>query len=56
MISLLKLPSIREKICLTYYNAEYYISTSQIENSSNAVLEALLLSKNIILSKYSFAQ
>ena len=32
------------------YNAEYYISASQIENSSNAVLEALLLSKNIILS------
>ncbi len=45
------LPSIsRENLLNLLYNAEYYISTSQIENSSNAVLEALLLSKNIILS------
>ena len=44
-------PSIsRENLLNLLYNAEYYISTSQIENSSNAVLEALLLSKNIILS------
>ena len=44
-------PSISRKDLLNLlYNAEYYISTSQIENSSNAVLEALLLSKNIILS------
>ncbi len=44
-------PSISRKNLLNLlYNAEYYISTSQIENSSNAVLEALLLSKNIILS------
>ena len=40
----------RENLLNLLYNAEYYISTSQIENSSNAVLEALLLSKNIILS------
>jgi hypothetical protein len=40
----------REDLLSLLYNAEYYISTSQIENSSNAVLEALLLSKNIILS------
>ena len=32
------------------YNAEYYISASQIENSSIAVIEALLLSQNIVLS------
>lgn len=44
-------PSISRKDLLNLlYNAEYYISASQIENSSNAVLEALLLSKNIILS------
>ena len=40
----------RENLLNLLYNAEYYISASQIENSSNAVLEALLLSKNIILS------
>ncbi len=40
----------RKDILCLLYNAEYYISASQIENSSNAVLEALLLSKNIILS------
>ncbi len=40
----------RDEILALLYNAEYYISASQIENSSNAVLEALLLSKNIILS------
>jgi hypothetical protein len=40
----------REDLLNLLYNAEYYISTSQIENSSNAVLEAFLLSKNIILS------
>ena len=40
----------REDMLSLLYNAEYYISASQIENSSNAVLEALLLSKNIILS------
>ena len=45
------IPSVsRENLLNLLYNAEYYISTSQIENSSNAVLEALLLSKNIILS------
>ena len=45
------MPSISRKDLLNLlYNAEYYISTSQIENSSNAVLEGLLLSKNIILS------
>ncbi|MDA8630431.1 glycosyltransferase [Flavobacteriaceae bacterium] len=44
-------PSLsREDLLYLLYNAEYYISASQIENSSNAVLEALLLSKNIILS------
>ncbi len=40
----------REDLFNLLYNAEYYISASQIENSSNAALEALLLSKNIILS------
>ena len=40
----------RDELLTLLYNAEYYISASQIENSSNAVLEALLLSKNIILS------
>ena len=40
----------REDLFTLLYNAEYYISASQIENSSNAALEALLLSKNIILS------
>ena len=40
----------REDLLILLYNAEYYISASQIENSSNAALEALLLSKNIILS------
>ena len=44
-------PSIeRYDLLKLLYEAEYYISASQIENSSNAVLEALLLSKNIILS------
>ncbi|MBT4950743.1 MAG: glycosyltransferase [Pelagibacteraceae bacterium] len=44
-------PSLSRKNLLSLlYSAEYYISASQIENSSNAVLEALLLSKNIILS------
>ena len=33
------------------YNSEFYISASEIENSSIAVLESLLLSKNSILSK-----
>jgi len=32
------------------YNAEYYISASQIENSSIAVFEALILSKNLLIS------
>ena len=32
------------------YNAEHYISASQIENSSIAALEALILSKNLALS------
>ena len=40
----------REELFSLLYNAEYYISASQIENSSIAALEALLLSKNIILS------
>lgn len=40
----------RKDILNLIYNAEYYISASQIENSSNAALEAILLSKNIILS------
>jgi len=40
----------RKNLLSLLYSAEYYISASQIENSSNAVLEALLLSKNIILS------
>lgn len=40
----------REDLFNLLYNAEYYISASQIENSSNAALEALLLSKKIILS------
>ncbi len=44
-------PSIeRDDLLKLLYEAEFYISASQIENSSNAVLEALLLSKNIILS------
>ncbi len=40
----------REELFYLLYNAEYYISASQIENSSIAALEALLLSKNIVLS------
>tara|TARA_B110000259_G_scaffold145225_1_gene163620 strand:- start:54 stop:1112 length:1059 start_codon:yes stop_codon:yes gene_type:complete len=40
----------RKELFDLLYNAEYYISASQIENSSIAVLEALLLSKNIVLS------
>ena len=32
------------------YNAEYYISASQIENSSIAAFEALILSKNLVIS------
>jgi len=40
----------RKGILNLLYNAEYYISASQIENSSNAALEGLLLSKKIILS------
>ena len=32
------------------YNAEYYISASQIENSSIAAFEALILSKNLVMS------
>ena len=40
----------REDLLNLLYNAEYYISASQIENSSNAVLEALLLCNKIILS------
>ena len=32
------------------HNAEYYISASQIENSSIAAYEALLLSKNLVMS------
>ena len=40
----------KEELFKLLYNAEYYISASQIENSSIAVLEALLLSKNIVLS------
>ncbi len=43
-----KLP--REDLFNLLYNSEYYISASQIENSSNAALEALFLTKNIILS------
>ncbi len=41
---------IREDLLNLLYNAEFYISASQIENSSNAVLEALLLCNKIILS------
>ena len=41
----------REDLFTLLYNAEYYLSASQIENSSIAALEALLLCKNIILSK-----
>ena len=40
----------REELFDLLYNSEFYISASQIENSSIAALEALLLSKNIILS------
>ncbi len=40
----------REELFSLLYNSEYYISASQIENSSIAALEALLLSKNVILS------
>tara|TARA_B100001559_G_scaffold151048_1_gene126829 strand:- start:176 stop:829 length:654 start_codon:yes stop_codon:yes gene_type:complete len=40
----------RKELFELLYNAEYYISASQIENSSIAALEALLLSKNIVLS------
>ena len=40
----------REELFYLLYNSEFYISASQIENSSIAALEALLLSKNIILS------
>ena len=40
----------RKELFDLLYNAEYYISASQIENSSIAVLEALLLSQNIVLS------
>ena len=40
----------RKELLDLLYNAEYYISASQIENSSIAALEALLLSKNIVLS------
>ena len=48
-VEIISSPS-RDELLTLLYNAEYYISASQIENSSNAVLEALLLSKNIILS------
>ena len=40
----------RKELFYLLYNAEYYISASQIENSSIAALEALLLCKNIVLS------
>ena len=40
----------RKELFDLLYNAEYYISASQIENSSIATLEALLLSKNLVLS------
>lgn len=40
----------REKLFYLLYNSEFYISASQIENSSIAALEALLLSRNIVLS------
>lgn len=40
-----------KKLYLLLYNAEYYLSASQIENSSIAVIEALILTKNLILSK-----
>ena len=40
----------REELFDLLYNSDFYISASQIENSSIAALEALLLSKNIILS------
>lgn len=44
-------PSLsREDLLNLLYNAEYYISASQIENSSNAALEALLLCDKIVLS------
>lgn len=39
-----------EELFSLLYNAEYYYSASQIENSSIAAVEALILSKNLILS------
>jgi hypothetical protein len=39
-----------KKLFNLLYNAEYYISASQIENSSIAAFEALILSKNLVMS------
>lgn len=39
-----------KQLYLLLYNAEYYLSASQIENSSIAVIEALILTRNLILS------
>ena len=40
----------REKLIQLLSDAEYYISASQIENSSIAALEGLILSKKVVLS------
>ena len=40
----------RERLIKLLSNAEYYISASQIENSSIAALEGLIFSKNVVLS------
>jgi hypothetical protein len=49
-ISIIEYVPTDEKVYDLLFNSEYYISASEIENSSIAVLESFLLSKTSILS------